>query len=202
MRISLATALVFISLPVSAQTIESVYTQLDFEKNCTWTFSEDPIEASMGGSAVCDGLPGYPVYLAEGDLRQFVLFGPVVAPDVHTGGFMDFNYVNNVIEWRMKDGKPFATILRWFLETPDATEESPIKSQILVVSTVARPDAPDTERVSCQIAYIDALANADANVLAREVADAKAEGFTCGAEWPEYVGERGAFSGFPADLLE
>jgi len=41
---------------------------------------------------------------------------------------------------------------------------------------------------TCQIAYVDALANPDANELARKVADEKAAGFDCENE-PEYVGK-------------
>jgi hypothetical protein len=42
---------------------------------------------------------------------------------------------------------------------------------------------------TCHIAYIDALANPDANELARKTADAKAKDFDCETGEPEYVGK-------------
>jgi len=42
---------------------------------------------------------------------------------------------------------------------------------------------------TCHIAYVDALANPDANDLARKAADEKASDFDCDKDEPEFVGK-------------
>ena len=55
------------------------------------------------------------------------------------------------------------------------------EGQVLVVTKIA-PGA------TCHVAYVDALANPDANELARKAADEKAVDFDCENE-PEIVGK-------------
>jgi hypothetical protein len=74
--------------------------------------------------------------------------------------------------------KPFATILRFFTQR----EEGEAEGQILVVTKVAAG-------ATCHVGYVDALANPDANELARKVADEKAKDFDCATAEPEYVGK-------------
>ena len=71
MRSVLLAILGFALLPSAAGAAEfrSEYTDLDFAQ-CT-TISSDEV----GGTSVCPGLRGYPVILAEGDLRQSVSYG-------------------------------------------------------------------------------------------------------------------------------
>ena len=195
----------FAVCPVAAEAAESVYTKLDFDAGCTWKEPESEEEAQMGGEAVCKGLEGYPVHFAESDLRQFIAYGPVADRSAFPTGFSQWNSVNETIEWRIENGKPFATIHRWFLDNIDpdtgAAEEA-FRGQVLVISTVADPGAPEAERMSCVVGLVDALANRDANVLAREVADDYANGFRCGVDKPAFHGKRGDRSGTPNALRD
>ncbi len=85
-----------------------------------------------------------------------------------------FNSLGPKLEWRASQGasaKPFATIVRYTYQraSDDGTYSN---GQVLVVSRFR-------EGTSCHVAYIDALANANANVMAREVADKYATGGSC-----------------------
>jgi hypothetical protein len=173
------------------------------ENGCVWNVPETEEEEQMGGDAVCSGYRTWPVYFAEGDLRQFVAFGHVDDPMAYPGGFAQFNLVNTTIEWRLDNGRPFATILRWFIENMDPNTgevKEALKGQVLVVSTVA--DAAGLQRHSCVIGYVDAKANKNANVLARQVADGVGRTFRCGRDRPIYYGNRGPLSGTPNDLAK
>ena len=180
---------------VLAQTVDHAYTDLDLEADCQWAEVGDE-EAAMGGSAVCQGYGDYPVHVSEGDLRMFVAFGPAAEPFRFWRSFMQFNHVNDVVEWRLRDGKPVAAILRYFVDnqTPDTGIE---EGQVLVISTVADPAAPEGERTSCVVGYVDARANPEPNKLARQVADTVVPGFVCGEYEPRYFGERGETAGSP-----
>ncbi len=76
---------------------------------------------------------------------------------------------------------PVATILRWYLQRG----EGPGESQILVV-TQLEPGAV------CQVAWIDATANPNANEMAREAAEELVGGFDCEG-MPKIRGEFEAF---------
>src|SRR5262245_51022359 len=52
-----------------ANPVKSLYTTIDL-RNC-----KQVKHHRDGGAWRCDGLPGFPVYVAEGDLRQFVSVG-------------------------------------------------------------------------------------------------------------------------------
>lgn len=186
-----------------ASSFTSAYSKLDIVLDCMWDsldhLSEDEREQMLGNSAICTGYGQIPVHFSEFDIRQYVAFGDVGPDDRTPGGFGEFNRINDTIEWRLYDGEPFATILRWFIENTDpdtgATERA-LEGQVLVVSTVATPDNP----VSCPIAYVDAMANRNANELARDAADRLAMDFRCGTDHPYFVGERGPLSGSPRDI--
>ncbi len=68
------------------------------------------------------------------------------------------------------------------------------RGQVLVVSTVANDD---TEQ-SCIVGMVDARANKNANVLAREIADDIAPTFHCGSGKAIYHGAVGPLAGSPA----
>lgn len=169
---------------------DSAYTKLDLD-NCQELFADD-----MGVSMKCAGYRDYDVYFTEGDLRQSVHYGPVRQELVDGAfeSFAPFNYVNETIEWRLdRAGLPFAAIQRWFIENPgpDGAPTKETTGQVLVVSRVARPG----DGLSCVVGYIDALANADANVLAPQVADNDAVDFACGYQERQWYGKRGEKSG-------
>ncbi len=171
-------------------TIESVYTKLDLDGACK------PFELyELGGSFTCPGYAGYGVIFSEGDLRQSVFYG-FVGEWFAEGAFETFSSFNNVsgtIEWRLKGGVPYAAIMRWFISSGGASESEQDRGQVLVVSKVAQPGIGD----GCVVGYVDALENADANVMAREVADTYAADFMCRIEDPVFYGEEGLAAGFP-----
>ncbi|KQW28029.1 hypothetical protein ASE36_16380 [Rhizobium sp. Root274] len=169
-----------------ARANDSVYTDLDFDK-CQ-TLAED----QMGVSLKCRGYRGEPVYFKEGDLRQSVFYGWVDKELVDGAfeSFSAFNHINTTIEWRLNDaGEPFAAILRWFIDNPgpDGGSTKASRGEILVVSRVGTSDYGG----SCMVALVDAKANPDANVKARQMADDTAPDFACGMQEPEWVGKRG-----------
>ncbi len=179
-------------LACSALANSSTYTDLDFD-SC-----EKISEYEDGAQIKCTGYQDYPVYLKEGDLRQAVIFGKVDQLLIDEGfeSFGQFNHVNTKIEWRLDDdGKPVAAILRWIIENanPDTgSVDGTNYGQVLVVSRVARGDG---DGLSCVVGYVDALANDDANVLARNVADNEASDFACGYNEPMWWGERSEKAG-------
>ena len=176
---SLVTALaatLLLAAPATAQQIDSSYTDVDLDA-CTVVSSDD-----FGSTWACSGYKGLPVMIAEGDLRFFVSYGLSSTEERAAEQTPPpFNYLGEKIEWRLSnaDGgwKPFATILRYFVQREEGEDEG----QILVVTRL-EPGA------TCHVAYIDALANEEANVLAREAADDLAPDFDC-ADEPELVGE-------------
>jgi len=178
-----------------AEAGDSVYTKLDLEKDCVFH-----AQYELGASAYCTGYKGYPVHFSEGDLRQMVQFGHVGNLRGHWESFSQFNRINDTIEWRLKDGKPYAAILRWFIENSDEDGQytKALEGQVLVVSTVADHTSP----VSCVVGYVDARANTDANVMAQKLADDIAERFRCGEDKPKFHGERGPHSGQPNGYFE
>nr|WP_246085173.1 hypothetical protein [Rhizobium glycinendophyticum] len=173
-------------LPEAARANDSVYTDLDLDQ-CQ-TLAED----QMGVSLKCRGYRGEPVYFKEGDLRQSVFYGRVDKELIEGAfeSFSAFNHINTKIEWRLNDaGEPFAAILRWFIDNPgpEGGSTKASRGEILVVSRVGTSDYGG----SCMVALVDAKANADANVKARQIADDTAQDFACGMQEPEWVGKRG-----------
>lgn len=141
-----------------------------------------------GGAWRCPGLRGYPVYFAEGDLRQFLAFGP--APEKRRSATQTLGPFNSIfrgkrrptIEWRVErhlNGRivPFATIVRFF------TSHDGVESEVLVVTKV-------DDKQSCQLALIDARANPNAMAMARSWAIAQARKRSC-PETPEVLGIKG-----------
>lgn len=183
-RLFLATVL-SVALPAvsEAADITSAYTKLNLDA-CQWRKpTGEEQEGIDGGKADCPGYAGIPVYVAEGDLRMFVSFGADAEnePAAHQT-LPNFNTINDTLEWRLLNGRPFATILRWF---PDEGSGGK-KGNILIVTRIA-PGA------TCQVARIDAQANANANVLARQAADELANDFDCSQE-PVIIGRTGNFN--------
>jgi hypothetical protein len=168
--------------PAMANPLKSLYTTVEL-RSCK------QLKRHQDGSAwLCDGLPGYPVYIAEGDLRQFLSVGPHAedrrAAKQTLGPFNSIfarGSERATIEWRFvrRSGRqlPYATIVRFH------TSREGRKGDVLVVSKVA-------EHETCHVAYVDALANADAIALARSIADERARSFDCRQE-PHAAGEGG-----------
>lgn len=168
--------------PAAAQFNQSEYTDIDLDA-CTVVTSDD-----FGSTWACSGYKGIPVMISEGDLRMMVSYGLASTEEKAASQTLPpFNYLGEKIEWRLSNAgggyTPFATIVRYFTAAPepDEGEEKGPEGQILVVTRI-EPGA------TCQIAWIDALANPDANELARKIADETAPGFDCANE-PDTVGK-------------
>jgi hypothetical protein len=176
-QILVAGAILAAAAPAAAQQIDSTYTDLDLNE-CTILDATE-----FGVTWACPGFKGYPVWIAEGDLRFFVSYG-FGAPEQPAAGqtLGPFNTLGPRIEWRMSDQsgdwRPFATILRY------DTESETYNGQALVVTRLQPGPV-------CQVAWIDARANPDANELARQAADTLAAGFDCSRP-PLVYGNRGA----------
>lgn len=186
----------FMALASTAAANESTYTDLDLDK-CKTLASDD-----MGAIMLCSGYKDYYVHFAEGDLRQSVFYGPLDKKWQEQGfeSFEPFNHVGTRIEWRLDgSGKPFAAILRWFLENvgPDGVSTETSTGQVLVVSRVAQQD----DGLSCVVGYVDALSNPKANEMARKVADEKAKDFACGNHKAEWHGKRGSKASEPTHVF-
>jgi hypothetical protein len=154
--------------------VKSLYTTVDLKACKRMARLRD------GAAWLCSGLGGLPVYVAEGDLRQFVSVGTNAqkrrAAKQTLGPFNSIFEAGSeraTIEWRFdRRGDrqiPYATIVRFH------TSMEGRKGDVLVVSKVGAEE-------TCHVAYIDALANRDAIALARQVADRHAKSFDCHSE--------------------
>lgn len=158
--------------------IESAYTKIRIEA------CRQISEHELGATWKCPGFENIPVIVAESDLRFFVSYGEN-GDNEKAFRFTPiyFNHINETLEWRYesKGGKrvPFATILRFFL---DRQGKKP--GQVLIVTTLG-PNGV------CHLAYIDARARKNANLLAREIADTKAKSFDCSQD-PDLYGPPGS----------
>lgn len=165
------------AMPSLAQAgFTSAYTEIDLDQ-CLILEADD-----FGASWACPGYKGYPLKVREGDLRFSLSYG--FEAGKRSSGFQTlppFNELGSRLEWRLSREKgywfPIATIVRYHTADPETGEN---KGQVLVVSQIA-------EGNSCHIAHIDALANPNANELAREAAD-KAGSFDCANDEVEVIG--------------
>lgn len=164
-------ALAFGQAPAAANRLKSIYTTVEL-KACD-RISRHP----DGGAWLCQGLAGLPVYVAEGDLRQFLSVGPDAAKRraaAQTLGAFNSMFERGsrraTIEWRFdRRGDrqiPYAAIVRFH------TSREGRKGNVLVVLKVGPSE-------TCHVAYIDALANSNAITLARFIADKEAKPFDC-----------------------
>lgn len=158
----------------AVQQVKSLYTAIDLAACRTVA------GARHKPARLCEGLPGYPVYVAEGKRGVYLSVGPNAAERRAAQQTLKaFNTLSDkrgnrsTVEWRfvVRNEKPvpYATIVRYFTQGTGGAGE------VLVVARV-------TERETCHIAYVDALATPDAIVLARKIADTKARSGTCPAE--------------------
>src|SRR5262245_52002360 len=181
--------------PAGAETIESATTPFTVDtcppKACTGP--ED------GGVWRFKGFAGIAVVMAEGDARVYVSFGPRAAHEPAASETLAApNGEGNRIEWRTvreRDGKrrPFAAIMRWttavVTDDPKA-KAGTVRGGVVVVVTRLGPGGV------CHVGYVDGRQNANADDLAREIADRHARSFRCGKDKPVVLGETGpGFSG-------
>lgn len=163
-----AIASLWMPSPGFSADITSAYTKILLDQ-CD-LFRPPVDESTDGGSWRCGGYDGIPVYVAEGDLRMFVSFGDGADNEpAAQQTFSAFNRINETLEWRLRNGRPFATILRWFPQLDDSGKEG----SVLIVTQLLPGGG------TCQIARVDAQANRNANVIARQAADTMAGSFNC-----------------------
>ena len=81
---------------------------------------------------------------------------------------------------------PFAAIVRWntFLLDERDMPDKAIRGKVLVVFRLGPGGV-------YHVGYVDALANANAKALARQIADERAHSFRCGTDKPIIVGATG-----------
>jgi len=172
-------------LPAAGQSIDSAYTSYD-TKACPHRGGRDPEDY---GEWHCKGL-GMAVLVSAGDRRMTMSFGPRAKDEPAAGqtlqGFNDAYKAR--IEWRLTRGRaqPFAAIVRWntFLLSESDTPDKAVRGQVLVVTRLGPGGV-------CHVGYVDALANANANGLAREIADERTRAFNCNNDKPIILGATG-----------
>ena len=174
--------------PAAAQDIVSVTTPLNLDK-CR---HKAGAEEEDYGAWRCRGYQGIPVFVSAGDQRTYISYGRKAADEPAARQTLaSFNGEGGGIEWRAvrgKDGKlkPFATIVR--VSVTKSAGDPPVKGAVLVITRLGKP--------VCRVGYVDALANPDAQMLARKIADEHAHAFECKGSRPIFLGEKGpGFSG-------
>ncbi len=176
---SLPAALILAFACAHAQQAESRYIAFDLDA-CT-TLDKNEAEGWIIDRCNDDG--DYAIYIAEGDLRYYVGYGPNgLNQRAFSQTLTPFNRTHDVVELRTFSGadEPHAAILRYFTESGMGDD---VRGEVLVVTKLYDGEA-------CHMAYIDARANPNANELARETADGGGE-FDCAVDEPQIVGETG-----------
>jgi len=177
-------ALLLAASPAAAQTIESALTDFDPSK-CRHTPGQ--VEEDYGEWR-CRGYGGIRIWMGAGDQRVMISFGRRAQKEPAARETLaSFNGEGRKIEWRLERGagkkRAFAAIMRWSTTKPDENGD-PVRGEMLVVTRLG-PGAV------CHVGYVDARANANADDLARAIADRHARGFRCRRDKPVVLGEKG-----------
>lgn len=171
-----------------AQSVGSQYTSTA-PKDCHQIGKPSELDGST--TRVCKGKDGLEILIAEDDLREIVSVGrnrrAAAEEPAAKVWFAPFNSSETTVEWRTAAARPFAIIQRWW-HIADGTdpdkEGRPNTKAMLIVTRL--PPGP-----VCHVAYVDAIANPNANELARKAADEFARSFTCGKDEVKIIGARG-----------
>ena len=149
----------------------SAYTKWDLEKTCR--LAEQGDGYTYAGAWSCPGRGEIKMQVAVSDDRSFVGFGRKPAEScAYSKTFARFNTALSPVEWRLRNGKPFATIQRWRVSTDDEGGSM----TWLVVTALKGGEA-------CHAHYV-AGSYPDANVQARRAADDLAPDFDCESDVP------------------
>jgi len=160
-------------------------------KQCRKTVDLKIDDDDYASSDLCKGIGGLRVLRQEIDLRETISVGRSRAAAARepaaSQSFGPFNSTTASIEWRLDPaGKPFAIIQRWHIaDNDDPDKDGRPKTKSLLIVTRLPPGAV------CHVAYIDGIANPDANDLARKAADHTARGFDCDKDKVQAVGKSG-----------
>lgn len=170
-----------------AQSVGSSYTSTA-PKGCRQIGKPSALDGSS--TRVCPGKDGLIVLVAEDDLREIVSVGrnrkAASEEPAANVWFAPFNSSETTLEWRAAGAKPFAIIQRWHIaDNSDPDKQGRPNTKAMLVVTRLPPGPV------CHVAYVDAIANPDANELARKAADDLARGFACGRDEVKIIGTRG-----------
>ncbi|UWU90443.1 hypothetical protein [Bradyrhizobium sp. CB1015] len=170
-----------------AQSVGSSYTSTA-PKDCRQVGKPSALDGSS--TRVCPGKDGLMVLIAEDDLREIVSVGrsrkAASEEPAAKVWFAPFNSSETTIEWRAAGAKPFAIIQRWHIsDNADPDKQGRPNTKAMLVVTRLPPGPV------CHVAYVDAVANPNANELARKAADDLARGFACGKDEVKIIGTRG-----------
>ena len=158
--ISAVALLVLLSAIASAQ-IASKYTVLD-QKHCK-SLKLDPKEAEVDYKGLCTGVGGYKLKVANFDLHHILDLVTPAGKTFNVGiDSASYNFLGTKAEWRVKNGKPFALIVRYNLIGPMTDK---VSESILVVSKISRLNA-------CVIDQVEG--SKTQNAQARKLADRSA----------------------------
>jgi len=158
--ISLVT-LLLLSCGIASGQIRSVYTTLD-QKHCK-SLKLDPNEHEVDYKGLCTGAGGYKLRVANFDLHHVLDLITPAGKSFNVGiDSASYNFLGTRAEWRMKNGKPFALIVRYNLIGPMTDK---VSESILVVSKISRSSA-------CVIDQVEG--SKTQNTQARKLADSAA----------------------------
>src|SRR5262249_26352102 len=173
----------------AGRSMDSAYTKFAIER-CPHRAGRDVEDY---GEWRCRGVGGITVLINAGGPRMTKSFGarardePAAAPTPRG--------VNSIAQGRIERGgtrqparrsPPFAAIVGWstLLVDERGVAGKSAKGRVLVVTRLGPGGV-------CHIGYVDAVANANANELARKIADERAASFRCDIDKPVIVGETG-----------
>ncbi|OLF73959.1 hypothetical protein AWH62_07350 [Maricaulis sp. W15] len=176
-RMSLAAVLAAgVGMGAIAMAQDAVYTYTDERGSCAGQELVSDDERVTYVQA-CDGVAGWRWIAEASEHGQTSRFSDRNDPETggQYGGYIgNFGQYHTVIEWRVGvTGTPYATIHRYISATFETGE--PERQETLIV-TALRPGGTPT---SCHVGYVDASAVADANRIARDMADQLASDFDC-----------------------
>lgn len=157
----------------------SVYTPFDLEKSCLRIEQGDGM--AFAGTWKCAGFKGNDMVVSADDDRSYVGFGAnAQATCAYRKTFSRFNEALSPVEWRLKDGVPFAVIERWRVVTDDDGNTM----TWLVITALHGKEA-------CPVHYV-AGSYPDANAHARQAADDLVAGYDCEHDTPTVDSKVGA----------
>jgi hypothetical protein len=134
----------------------------------------DAVEEGESAHWRCAGHGGVALHVLAGDGRIDVDAG---ADNGDFESLTPFNSPPERVEWRTRGGRPFAIIYRLLL----ATEEERGRT-VLGVESISQAG-----RRGCLVAWIDG-STAEANAVARRIADERALRFRCGRDEAARIG--------------
>ena len=155
---------------VAAAEFDSAYTKLNLEDCRKGESNDDEGWANW----TCTGYKGIPIFFAHADLREYVGYGPNARETCSARTtFQRFNAAGKTVEWRLRKGRPVATILRFHVEGDGR------KEQFLLVTKLDGAQ-------SCPMGYVDARVR-NHNQAARDLADDNVASFSCAHDTPLLV---------------